>query len=67
MGPMVNIEFGRIQETIENGGHGGFCLACGDSVHGVEPDAREYTCGLCGEDAVYGAEEILVMGRVQDG
>jgi predicted RNA-binding Zn-ribbon protein involved in translation (DUF1610 family) len=39
----------------------GFCLACGAEADGVEPDAREYECEDCGEDKVYGAEEILIM------
>jgi hypothetical protein len=37
----------------------GFCLSCGDDVEGVEPDAREYECDVCGALTVYGAEEIL--------
>lgn len=39
----------------------GFCLACGEDADGVEPDARKYKCGVCGENAVYGAEEVLMM------
>jgi len=27
----------------------------------VEPDARGLTCEICGEDAVYGYEELLAM------
>jgi hypothetical protein len=40
----------------------GFCLACGAKAHGVEPDARKYTCEGCGAPKVYGAEELLLMG-----
>jgi len=39
----------------------GFCLACGEAVEGVEPDARGYTCEVCGRPCVYGAAEILMM------
>jgi predicted RNA-binding Zn-ribbon protein involved in translation (DUF1610 family) len=39
----------------------GFCLACGDEAYGVEPDARRYECESCGEQKVYGAQEILLM------
>ena len=39
----------------------GFCLACGNDVLGVEPDARAYECEACGERQVYGAEELLLM------
>ncbi len=39
----------------------GFCLACGEMVDGCEPDARDYTCECCGEKAVFGAAEVLMM------
>ena len=42
----------------------GFCLACGNDVHGVEPDARKYTCEGCGAAKVYGLQELLIMGLV---
>lgn len=38
----------------------GFCLLCGEEAEGVEPDARRYECESCGENAVYGAEELLL-------
>jgi hypothetical protein len=40
----------------------GFCLACGKSQGGTEPDARKYTCEHCGAEKVYGAEELMLMG-----
>lgn len=39
----------------------GFCVACGAEAFGVEPDARKYECEECGNHAVYGAEELLMM------
>ena len=42
----------------------GFCLACGNTQSGVEPDARKYTCESCGMPKVYGAEELVIMGLV---
>jgi hypothetical protein len=39
----------------------GFCIKCGVEAEGVEPDARRYKCECCGERAVYGAEELLLM------
>jgi predicted RNA-binding Zn-ribbon protein involved in translation (DUF1610 family) len=39
----------------------GVCLACGEDVPHVEPDARGYECPCCGEHQVYGAEEALMM------
>lgn len=40
----------------------GFCLACGKTQAGVEPDARQYVCECCGASKVYGAEELVLMG-----
>jgi predicted RNA-binding Zn-ribbon protein involved in translation (DUF1610 family) len=48
-------------EAIESGEYVGFCLACGAENYGVEPDARKYECEDCGEEKVYGAEELLMM------
>lgn len=42
----------------------GYCLACGAIRECCEPDAREYHCEECGEDMVYGVEELLMMERV---
>lgn len=38
----------------------GFCIRCGAEAEGVEPDARRYECEACGENGVYGAEELLL-------
>ena len=41
----------------------GFCITCNDWTNiGVEPDAHEYTCDVCGEPTVYGTEEAMIMG-----
>lgn len=48
----------RSQTTTDNPG---FCTACGAEVEGVEPDARNYECDECGEDKVFGAEELLLQ------
>jgi len=53
----------QIQEVSED--NGGFCIACGAEAWEVEPDARKYECEVCGEPAVYGADEILIMGLVK--
>jgi hypothetical protein len=39
----------------------GVCIACGEDRDGCEPDARGYECYACGERAVYGAEELLII------
>lgn len=43
----------------------GFCLACGESQSGVEPDAQRYECESCGKNKVYGAEELILRGLVK--
>jgi len=47
----------RSHRTLENPG---FCLSCGVESDGVEPDAEHYQCESCGEDAVCGAEQIML-------
>ena len=43
----------------------GFCVKCGEEHMGIEPDACNYECDYCGAHAVYGAEELLLMGFVE--
>ena len=54
----------RVMDAVERHMHSlddpGFCIACGADANGVEPDARKYKCEICGEKAVYGAEELLI-------
>ena len=52
-------------ESEAHDGTFGFCLACGKSADGVEPDARKYTCEACGAPKVYGLEELAVMGLLE--
>lgn len=44
----------------------GFCLACGETQSGVEPDAQRYTCECCGAPKVYGAETLVMIGLTWD-
>ena len=46
-------------EAVEADDMIGFCTACGDEAYNVEPDARQYPCETCGENKVYGAQELL--------
>ena len=48
----------RREQSLDNPG---FCIACGEDADGCEPDARGYECECCGEHAVYGAEELLMV------
>ena len=43
----------------------GWCLACGEESYNVEPDARRYPCESCGKRAVYGLQELVLMGRIE--
>ena len=52
----------QIIEAIQADDSLGFCIECDEEAYGVEPDARAYTCESCGAKAVYGAEELLIMG-----
>lgn len=38
----------------------GLCIKCGAESPDIEPDARECECEVCGEDAVFGAEQIVL-------
>ena len=42
----------------------GRCLACEAEADGVEPDARNYHCDVCGASRVFGLEELMLMGEV---
>ena len=56
----VDIPIEEILAVVEADEPVGFCIACGNDVWGVEPDARGYVCEACGESTVYGAEELLI-------
>ena len=58
--PAVVLDTARVMRAVESGESLGFCKACGSTAHNVEPDARNYTCESCGQNAVYGAEECLL-------
>jgi Zn finger protein HypA/HybF involved in hydrogenase expression len=47
--------------AIQEDNSTGFCLACGETQHGIEPDASKAHCEACGAQKVYGAEELMMM------
>ncbi len=55
-----SVTIDRIMELVEMDDYMGVCIACGEEVQGVEPDACKYECDCCGKRAVYGAEELLM-------
>jgi predicted RNA-binding Zn-ribbon protein involved in translation (DUF1610 family) len=42
----------------------GVCLACGTEMEGVEPDAENYVCVICGELEVFGLETLMAAGVI---
>ena len=52
----------ELLEACESDEYIGFCIKCGSDRESCEPDARKYECYNCGMHAVYGAEELLIMG-----
>ena len=64
-GKIVPKRFTMGQIKLARRNDGGFCLACGAEAYGVEPDARKYQCEQCEFKAVYGAEEIAIMGLMK--
>ena len=57
--PKISID--RVMQAVSSGESAGFCLSCGNKTTGVEPDARDYPCDVCGANKVYGAEEVMLM------
>jgi hypothetical protein len=44
--------------------YAGFCLGCGETADGVEPDLCRAVCPGCGQPKVYGLQELLFMDLV---
>lgn len=55
------LDLAEVMAAVQADDNLGFCLACGAQADGVEPDARNYECDTCGEEQVFGAEELLMM------
>ena len=55
-----------LTEIIEGENTAGFCLSCGETVEGVEPDAERDDCPHCGSAKVFGAENLLIRGLYFD-
>ena len=58
---MTTIPEDILIEAVESGDNAGYCTSCGAVQGGVEPDACEYECYVCGKESVYGAAELLLM------
>ena len=60
---MIDLE--ELTASLENDDYLGFCLNCGWQQDGCEPDARNYECDECGHSAVFGAQELALMGALE--
>ena len=49
-----------VQTNHRHAEDGGVCVACGAEPDCVESDAENYECESCGENAVFGAEQLLI-------
>lgn len=54
------LDLDKVIAACESGDNIGFCIACGEEAHGVEPDMRRGECESCGEKKVFGAEELVI-------
>jgi len=59
MPPGISLD--SIMDAVQYDYGVGFCLSCGADRMGCEPDACNYPCEECGEDQVFGAEELIIM------
>lgn len=59
---MITFTIEQIMEASEE--MIGFCINCGAERDCCEPDARNYECEECGENKVFGAEELVIVGHV---
>lgn len=57
---MSQVTIDQVIAAVEADDNLGFCVKCGSEVQDVEPDARNYPCESCGENEVFGAEELLI-------
>ncbi len=63
--PPVYRTFTMAQIEEASAEQSGLCIACGHVQDCCEPDARQYRCDGCSRNEVYGAEELMLMGRVK--
>lgn len=59
---MIELTLDQIEEA--DNACEGFCASCGHQQPCVEPDAENYECEECGEPEVFGAQQIVLLGKV---
>ena len=50
-------------DSIESLEYLGYCTQCGSEHDRIEPDTSKEKCEECGKPAVYGAEQLIIMGH----
>lgn len=63
MDGMIRIPVEDVEEAYNE--NIGYCISCGESHHGIEPDAEKYECESCGKETVFGAGSLLERGFVE--
>lgn len=52
-------EYGELDAAMDDTDDG-ICHNCGHIQSNVEPDARNYKCENCGDNAVFGIEQTVI-------
>lgn len=50
-------------DAIESLEYLGYCTQCGSEHDRIEPDTSKEKCEECGTPTLYGAEQLIIMGR----
>jgi hypothetical protein len=59
----IEIDMGTVKD-LQNS-YGGVCLNCGAfQWDGCEPDAENYFCEECENNAVWGIDQAILIGKV---
>jgi len=61
----MKLDIEQVMDAVSQDDNIGFCIVCGEEHSGVEPDARNYKCDSCGENKVFGAEQIIIEGLAE--
>ena len=59
----ISITIEEYEEASAN--YIGYCTKCGAERECCEPDAANYPCEECGQNAVQGCDNLLIMGLVK--
>lgn len=65
---MATVRFSKHELEILLEDNAGFCTQCQEITEesGIEPDAEEYTCGMCEGPFLEGVENALIMGHIEE-